>query len=227
MARARFTRTRVNLRRRTRGKRYGRRRYRGSLVQPRSITRILPTAFYNAIDAGAGSISYFILNGNSAYDPTGTASASLQGMGMDQYEALYNRYCVIGFKLRIEAVSTDNTNPVTFGATAMTSNTAKTSYLHYLELPYTVHKVLTPDRDRDTITLSVNCKKLLMPPGGKILSDDTATALVNYDPNRVIYIHVWAQAQDNTADPASIKFTCKITQTVVFYDRKQPSRSTQ
>lgn len=209
---------------RRRRRRYGRRR---TLVAPYSIVRRLPTSWYNSLNAGAGALTLDILKLNSIYDPTGTVSPSIQAMGMDQYEALYNKYCVVGYKLHIQAVSTDNTNPVTIGFTPTTSSATLTSQHRYMELPGTVFKVMTPDIDKITLTVKGSVKKHLLPRGGKLLTDDTFASLVNNDPSRTLYGHLWIQAQDNSADPSSIQYTAKMEQLVVFYDPKTPSRSAQ
>lgn len=112
MARGRYrSSTRTTTRRRSRrgrGRKIIRRRF--ATVQPPSVIRKLPLVFYNSIDCAAGAIGTFTLTLNSGYDLAGSVSATIQNRGFDQYEALYKRYCVVGWKITIECCSTDNTN---------------------------------------------------------------------------------------------------------------------
>lgn len=214
-------------RRRRRSRRSKKSAWKKPLVAPWSIIRKLPTSWYNSLNPGAGTLSVDIIKLNSAYDPSGSISPSIQGMGMDQYEALYNKYCVVGYKLHITAISTDNSNPVTIGFTPTTTSSTLSSQHRYMELPGTVYRVVTPDIDRVTFTVKGSCKKHLLPRGGKLLTDDTFASGVGGDPTKLLYGHIWAQAQDNAADPGVIQYTIKVQQLVVFYDPKTPARSTQ
>lgn len=218
--------------RRTRRPRFGRRRRRygrrKALVTPYSIVRRIPTSWFNSLDAGAGTLSVDIIKLNSAYDPTGSISPSLQGMGMDQYEALYNKYCVVGFKIHVQAVSTDNTNPVTVGFLPTTSSATLTTQHRYMEQNGCFFKIMTPDIDKITFTYKGSVKKHLLPRGGKLLTDDiNSGATMTSDPSHILYGHIFVQTQDNTADPAAVKYTAKLEQIVVFYDPKTPARSTE
>lgn len=85
---------------------------------------------------------------------------------------------------------------------------------------------MTPDVDKITLFAKGSVKKWLMPGGGKILTDDTLSALVDNNPSRMLYGHVWCSPLD-AADVAAVKMVLKIEQLVVFYDRKTPAASTQ
>lgn len=213
-------------------KRYGRRQRRryGRKIRttlPYAIIRKLPTSFYSSLDAGAGTLTTDIIKLNSAYDSTGSVSASAQPMGMDQYEALYNRYCVVGWKLEIQFVSIDNTNPIVVGFTPTRQSASLTNQHRYMELPGTVWKVVSPDIDKVTLKTKGGIKRWLLPPGGKILTDSTLSAVYNADPSKLLYGHIWVQTQDSTADPAAIKYTAKLTQIITFFDPIAPARSAQ
>lgn len=216
---------------RRRGRRFSRRRRRFArkrrAVQPYSLARRLPTSFYNSLDAGAGALQLTILKLNSAYDPCGDGSATIQPMGMDQYESLYNRYVVVGWQLQIEFVSQDNTNPIVVGFTPTRQSSSLTSQHRYMELPGTVWKVVTPDIDKVVLTAKGSVKRWLLPGGGKLLTDNTLSATYGADPSKLLYGHIWVQCQDSSTDPAAVKYTAKLTQIVVFFDPIALARSAQ
>lgn len=225
-----MARSRTRTMRRRRPGRKSRRMFRKRIrmVQPWSITRRLATSFYNVLDPGAGALTLNIVKLNSGFDPSGDASAVLQPLGMDQYEGLYKKYCVIGWKLHIQAVSSDNTNSVTLGFTPTTTSTTLSNQHRYIELPGTVYKIMTPDQDKVSFTVKGGVKRWLLPRGGKLLTDDLSSSVTSStDPSKLLYGHIWVQPQDSSADASSVKFTLKLEQIIVFYDPVTPARSTQ
>lgn len=194
-------------------------------LQPYSIIRKLKTSFYYSFDPGAGALSYVIPKLNDAYDLMGS-SGTQQGLGYDQYALLYNRYCVVGWKVDVKMVTSENTHPIMFGFTPMTSSTALSTYDHYAEIPGTVQRLLTPDTDKAFLHAKGSVKKYMMPKGGKLLTDDSLCAGIDASPTRTLHGHFYAQAMDQTADPGATKCLITVTQLVVFYVPKVPSRST-
>lgn len=221
-----YTRTKTSRRRRRRGGR--RRRFRGvPRVQALTVTRKLKCVWYNSLNPAAGSLSEMLLSLNSAYDPTGNVSPNLQLLAFDQYEALYSRYVVTASKVTIDVVApSENTAPIVVGICPTIDATARTDSLHYSELPGNVFRILTPDGDHQVFSAYYRIKPWLLPKG-KMLTDDTVSAAVTGDPARLLYGHVYAQAQDHTSDPGQVNFTITQTMWVTFYNRKQPARSTQ
>lgn len=220
------SRTRVVRRRRTRrGRRpFPRRRAKGGF--PRYVCRVLKTNFNSTIDSsGAVSAIQFVVN--SAFDPLGAASNTNQPMYYDQYSAIYNKYCVVAYRVKLEAVSTDNTNTVIAGLTCMTDPSTLATFAQYRECPNTVSRVCTPDVDKIALSHGARVAPFLLPQGGKILSEDLCCAITEADPSRKLYLHMWAGAADNTTDVGSIRFIGTLYQTIVFFDRKTVSRSTQ
>lgn len=195
-----------------------------STLQPYSIVRKLKTAFHMALDPNGAAMANVHFKLNSAFDPTGDVGAG-QPLGFDQYNTLYQKYCVTKTSLHFKAVCTDNTNPVIIGFTPKTDSTDLATYLHYLECPGTVSRHLTPDIDKIEFGSKVRIKPYLLPRGGKLLTDDTTNALYSADPSRILYGHFWTQATDTTVNPSTIQIVVIMYQTVVFYDPIIPSRS--
>lgn len=206
----------------------GRRRYRiGRTLQPSSIVRKLKSSMFFALNPAAGAISTLYCHLNSAYDPMGSISGTRQPLGFDQYMALYNRYTVIGWKVTLEAVSTDNTNPLVIGFTPSVTSTALTTVYHYKELPGTVQRILTPDIDKTALATKGSVKRWLCPSGGKLVTEADYSGTASTDPSRILSGHFYAQAMDESADPANVNFVVTLTQIVVFHNPITPSRSTQ
>lgn len=191
------------------------------------VRRLKTCSFRNLDPGGAGNIVSATFFLNSAKDPLGTASATDQGLGYDQYESLYNKYCVIGWKVTFEVVSLDNSSPLLVGFTPSTDINAPGSYNQALELPGTVWRTVTPDVDKVAFGTRGTVKKWLMPRGGKLLTELELNASVAASPARLLYGHFWTQPVDQATDTAAVRFVYVLEQIVVFYDPKMPSRSTQ
>lgn len=194
-------------------------------VQPYSIVRKLKTSLNWSSDTAAGAMGSHILKLNSAYDPTGNGGSG-QGLGFEQYEALYNKYCVVGWKVEATFISTDNTVPIAVGFTPTTQSTATGAYLQNKEMPGTVMRIITPDIDRIHLTAKGSVKRWLLPKGGHMLSEDTLQATVSTDPSRQLYGHLFTQCITG-ADPAAVNVVYTIEQIVIFFDPKVPARSSQ
>lgn len=194
-------------------------------LSPYSIVRKLKSVFTYPLDPGAaGAISAATVKLSSAFDPAG-GFGSGQPLGFDQYSTLYNRYAVIGWRVKIELVTTDNTNPTVVGFTPIVSSTTLTSLEHYKEIPGTVSMILTPDIDKGVLYARGSVKKHLLARGGKMLADDTVTAATTADPTRILHGHFWAQSVDAASDAAIVRAVVTLWQTVVFFVPVIPSRS--
>lgn len=227
-AMAKRSRTRTMTKRRRRfGRRRFKRNYPGRSLQPYSVGRWLNTATYVSLNPAAGAITVSTMVLNSGFDPLGSASATQQPLGFEQYEAMYNRYCVVAWKCFFECVSTDNSNPLVVGFTALPTINTLTSFQHYKELPSTVQRVITPDIDKVTFGMRGSVKRWLLPQGGKMLSDTDLSAVTTAYPTKILYGHLYAQAMDGSSDPAAVHIVIKMRQLIVFFDPKAPARSTQ
>lgn len=194
-------------------------------VQPYTIIRKFKTSVgFNLDPAVAGALSGNKIKLNSAYDPTGDLGSG-QPLGYDQYTALYQRAAVIGWMVKIQLVSIDNTYPIVVGFTPMVSSTLLTAYDHYRELPGTVSTVVTPDVDKNFLSCKGRVKHFFLPRSARLLGDDTVTHGVGSDPSRILYGHIWAQALDKANDTNVVRIVMDVHQVVVFYVPEIPSRS--
>lgn len=223
MKRRTFSRTQT----RTKRRRFRRRRRirRMRMAQPYSIVRKMRTVKHVNLNPIAAALTLVQLKLNSTFDPHGSAGAT-QPLGFDQYSTLYKKSAVIGWSVELEIVTVDNSIPTKVGFTPMTQSSGLSAYEHYMELPSTVSTVMTPDIDKAHLRSRGGVKRWLLPPGGKLMTDDTLYVTNDTaDPTRILYGHLWAQAMDSAADPSAVLITCVITQTVVFFDPKIPDRS--
>lgn len=218
-------RTRLAARRR---KRYGRnvRPQRSIRNIPYAITRVLTTTFRVNLDPAAGSaITTNVIALNGAYDPT-LALGAVQPLYFDQYNTMYQQYTVLGWNLQVDAVSTDNTNPVIIGVTPMTTSTALTVPEHYLEAKGTTHKIMTQDIDKVVVYNRGSVKKWLRPNGGSLINDTTYSGSPTTNPTTVLFGHIWAAAVAYTGtDPSTVNTIIKLQQVIRFFNPVVPARS--
>lgn len=210
--------------RRSRRRRFYRKR--NTLVQPYSITRKLCTTMRSDINPAASSaITAQVFGLNAAYDPTLSVSGQ-QPLGFDQHMALYQNYCVVGYKIRVDVCSSDNTYPIVFGFTPMTTSTALTDPSHYIETKGTVHRIMTPDVDKLILSNKGGIKRWLMPQGGKMLTNDSYWGNASGNPTSLLYGHLWASSLAGAGvDPSIVTYIIKIEQIVKFFNPIVPARS--
>lgn len=221
-------RTRLRQMRRRGKSRRSTRRYRRipSTLGPFSIARKLKSVFtYSLAPPAGGGIKVETMKLNSIFDPTG-AFGSFKPLGHAQYAALYNRYCVIGYSLKFEVCTAENSTPTMVGFCPIVSGTTLAEYPHYKEVPGCVSMMLTPDVDKGTFTARSGTRRFLLPGGGKMLADDELTAAVSSDPTRILHGHVFAQAADQSSTAAAVRIVVTMWQTVVFFVPVIPARST-
>lgn len=209
-------------RRNRRGRRrFGRRRVRGF---PASVTRRVRTVFYQTWNlAAASALAGGLVKLNSAFDPSGDFGSG-QPLTHDQYSALYRKYQVMGFSVKAEIVTTDNTYPLVVGFTPLTTGTLLTSYQHYKEFGQTVSTLVSPDQDKSYLFCKGSCKRYLAPVSNFYALDD-AQALISADPAKMVYGHLWAQPVETGIDPGSVHVVLTLTQVIRYFDRETPARS--
>lgn len=222
MARGKFGRRRRTVKRK-RGRIFRPRR--ALTAHPKTMVRELTTTTYAAVDPGAGTcvVQQFLLN--CANDPTGTNN-TVQPRYHDQYAALYNYNCVVGWKIFVEVVTVgDDTAGTVIGFTPTTTTTDQGSWQAYKELPGTRSVVLTKDVDKSSFGAKGSVKRWLMPRGGRILTERDLCALTGSNPNQILYGHLWAQSVDGIANPAAVNCVITLKQVVVYFNPVVPGRS--
>lgn len=177
-----------------------------------------------SLNPGVGTLVNNTLYLNSGVDPTGTVGTG-QPLGWDQMAALYGKYCIIAWSVKLEWCTGDNAVPTCVGFTPTTQFAALASFSHYKELPGTVSTIVTPDVDKTALFTRGGVKKYFVPPGGKLLSNENCVSAIGGSPTNILYGHVWAQAMDAAADPSTIQCIVTVWQRVIFFDPTIPARS--
>lgn len=211
-----------------------RRRFRRRIFKRRRVAKGIPytkvvelkTSFLGQHNPAAGTIGVDTIALNGANDPT-LAMGAGQPLYWDQWTAMYRRYCVIGWKIDFQVVTTDNTNPTVFGFCPLTTSTALANHLAYKEVAGNISAVCTPDIDKNYLSAKGSVEKYLLGAKrrGRMLSDDNLYALTSANPTNVLYGHIYTQAFDQSADPAVINYCATLKQIVVFFDPIVPGRS--
>lgn len=210
-------------RRRRRGRFGRRRRFPARTSTPWKVVRVMKTVKYMSLNpGGAGAIAVNTFIVNSGYDPTDTTGAG-QPLGWDQTAALYERYSVIHAKAVVECTSADATNPIAVGLHADQYQTAKTTYEHYKELPMTQMRLMTPEQDKILLGMKIPIGRFY--GHRKFLTDDRLSAAVTANPTDKVYLHLFAQPVDMTADAGVVHAVLTLYQTVVFYSPRDLDRS--
>lgn len=158
------SRTRTAVRRRTkRTRRRGKiRRVRRvpSLWAPSQLVKLRVVTAFTSTPDSAGQIKTYTLFWNTLNDPTSGLSQNLP-LGLDQWAALYSRYCVVGARAFVKVHNVTSTGAVAYGLTSYEpgNTTAPTSHEAALELPHTRSCILSPDMDHSGLGLSWSAKR--------------------------------------------------------------------
>lgn len=133
---------------------------------------------------------------------------------------------MVGVKIKLEAWNSGSTG-ILVGLNAMPESkgtTLLTQGEHYVELPNSVHRLLSPDVDHNVLFLKVGTKKHMSVNKLKD-SNELAIDLPNETPpSRQSYCHYWCQVTDQTSAFAAT-FVLTVEYLVLLFDQVVPSRS--
>lgn len=200
----------------------------GNPFPNRIVRKLKTTQYYDLGTSSAGGIRNTKLALNSIYDPE-SAYGTQQPLGYDQYASLYNRYCVIGARLKVTYHNKDDESWVV-GQHIAIDNTSLTSYEHYKEIKSTKSVLLSPDIDKVGMVSNVSPKKFFHIKN-PLAFDDTDTnnglnAPFGSNPANIVYAHIFAQpANQSSTTGDSVEVVVDLEQIVVFYDYIKPTRS--
>jgi len=220
------TRTMVKKRKRTRSRGRGRIGRAVSLWPASRLVKFkVVTAFSVAADV-AGQLKSHTVKLNSLNDPTGGLSAQLP-LGVDQWAAMYRRYCVVGATVFVKVHNVTSTGGVSYGLSVLEpgNTTAFTEASSYLELPRTKSRILSPDMDHSGLGISWSAKKsfkVAKIKDARELHGDFSTA--PGDPTSTCVAHFWHHDINATENYTlegylTVEYICLLT------DRILPARS--
>lgn len=212
--------------RRRRGRRRGiiRRRLPRALAPARKVVR-LKCVFESTLTCTSGALAYNAFKMFDITDPMG-ASSAFQPLGYDQWKTLYNKGVVIGVKVT-SRVHNKGTAGVMFGLTAMPENQSSTGLTllnHYMELPQTKSRLLSPDVDHGIVSLRVNTGRHVAVK--KLLDEDAFHVDLDGEvaPTRDAWFHLWVQPIDK-ATTNSVEQVTTLEYLILLFDPIVPARS--
>lgn len=220
------TRTMTKRKRRTR-KRRGiiRRRIPRALVPTSKIVRLkMVKAFTFACTSGALEAKSVKMFG---FDDAWKALGSEQPLGYDGYKIFYRKGVSLGVQV-LARIHNKGSAAIMCGITPMPESQADnglTSFQHYMELPATRTRLLSPDVDHGIVACKVGTARHV---GVKKLRDEDAfhVDLPNETTStRDAYITTWAQPIDATTTNA-VEVVITVEYLVLLFDYIVPARST-
>lgn len=148
-------------------------------------------------------------------------------MGVEQFKALYKKAVVVGVKVTIR-LHNESSVGIMFGVTPMPesqSTTALTAFQHYMELPSTKARLLSPEVDHSVLTYTLGTRKYLHIRD--LIGESTCiNDLVNgIGASRTSTIHFWAQPVD-ASTTSGVEMVITADFLVRLFDHIVPARST-
>lgn len=223
------TRTRTAVRRRTKRSRRGRLRRVRRAVTLWPVSRLVKLKLVKAFTStpdGAGQIKTHTLFLNTLNDPTSGMGDGLP-LGLDQWAALYRRYCVVGARVFVKVHNVTSTGAVAYGLTVYEpgNTTAPASHEEAMELPHTRSRILSPDMDHSGLGISWSAKRAFKVKNLKDASElhgDLSTSPTS--PTKTARMYLWSQ-DVNSTETHTIEGFLTMEFIVLLMDRINPTRS--
>lgn len=175
---------------------------------------------YVNIDPGVGSSAAYVFSCNDVYDPNYTGTGH-QPTGFDQWMSFYNRFVVLGSKIKATFSSLDaETLDTVVGIAIFDGPSTTTTTEKYMEQPQTSWSVL-PAGSGANPTSTVSSFDLKTYAAGVNLRDnDLLQGNQSASPSRKWYFHVFAGATGAAENPSAVKATVEIEYLVQFFEPK-------
>jgi hypothetical protein len=199
-------------------KQYRRRRAnKNQLVQlgrsPIANTAIVKLRFCLAVSvnpAANGITGSHLFYVNNIFQPS-VGQTTHQPLAMDQYSAIYSRYCVLGSRISVKPINVSATIPIMYGIlTRQTSPglAVDPSLLKEQGDSNWAYAGNINSRGQGTVSKNFSAKKMFGFPDPKNEAD--LGAVTSGSPAVTGYFQLWAAAADGLSDPGSTTFQCTI-----------------
>lgn len=155
-----YTRTTTKRRKRSRRRGVIRRRIPRAITSPAKLIRA-KAVYTHALTSSTASAAT-VISMMDITDPF-VGSSNAQPLGYDQWKGLYNKAYVVGIKVSF-IVHNKGTTAVMFGITPLPESQGSTglsAYQHYMEMPVTKSRLLSPDVDHGFLSAKYNTRKWL------------------------------------------------------------------
>lgn len=186
---------------------------------------------YIELDGGLVAVAdKRIFRTNSVFDPD-FSTTGFQPYGFDQWSAFYDRYTVIGCKIRVTFVNNqlglDDTSAPRFPYVCCIAHLDESVGLadirEYTMSTQNVNGVLTGADDKVELLMNVNPNKFMGVSGP--VGNPSVTAPTNTNPTKMSYLHVAAGVVSGTVDGPQIRAYVQLEYSVVFTNPKQLGKS--
>jgi len=178
---------------------------------------------FGTLDPGASqAVAMVIYSANGMFDPGVTAGA-VQPRGYDELMSLYDHYCVVGSRCKVQFSSpAATTEPAIVGISLKDNPTTVTSLRSVLEDTRTKTKNMNSDQSA-TVYQNFSARKFF--GRGNPLSNDDLRGVVTAQPAEQAYYHVWATATSPTGNLGVVNVIVTIEFLAILSEQAQPAIS--
>lgn len=195
----------------------------GGMGMPKMIKMVHKYVTYNTINATSGLFAAHSYHTNALYDVDPTGVSIHQPMYFDQMAALYNRYTVVGSKIKITAAPTTSV-PVIWGIFINDDTTSPATMQGAREQSTSTWKLWTSASppSENTIIKKWSAKKYY---GGSVLANPNISGTSSANPLTTPQYFVYAQSQDGSST-ATVVHHVELTLIAIWKDNKDVPSST-
>lgn len=176
------------------------------------------------INPGVGGLpASYVWSMNGLYDPDIT-SGGHQVIGFDEIMPLYDHYCVIGSRIRVNATNTDTVTAQDIALQLKDVSTISTDFQGVLENGNAKWTTLSPlGTGGSTRSLTVECSPTKFFTA-KVMQDDKYKGTVSSNPSDQVYCHMIVNPIV-ASDTSAVVCTVEIEYIAILSEPKQIARS--
>jgi len=176
-----------------------------------------------ALNPVAGGVATYIFAANSLFDPNVTGTGH-QPYGFDQLMAAYNHYTVIGAKIRIASVCSDNI-PFHIGIRLSDDSTPITNQELLMESPGVISRLTgtAAYNGNNSIGATFSAKKFFSK--GAIVGSADYRGSQSTNPNERAFFHVFVTGVNSGDDVANVPLQVCIDYISVFTEPNELAQS--
>lgn len=170
-----------------------------------------------------GTVASNVFSANSLFDPDRT-NVGHQPRGFDEIISLYNQATVVGSKITVRFVNTDNSYAQNCGIILSDSTTGSADQNFYMEQKYVKSNMLSDADGMNKAAMSMNFSARKFFGVTNVLDNDHLLCTASGNPLDEAYFHVWV-APNSAVDSSTVEVQVTIDYLAIFQGQKQPSQS--
>lgn len=185
-------------------------------MDTRKIVKMVYRDYLTLTPAAAGAMDYQVYRANSVYDPD-QSGVGHQPSGYDQWNLLYDMYCVLGSKITVQFVNLTAVGSAYPHVVAIVVDddiaAPDTSWRTVLETnKFNKSRMVSWDGTKPTLSMNFSTKKFF----SKNPKDDSLMAAFGATPTEEAFFCVLAQPYDETNGTAGVACCVKIEYIVLM-----------